>query len=294
MPTGFDSAFITNHFGFLQGFAYLQIENHPLPDSDREMDLSLVGIVENLRLGARLSDWAGLFASIEGQVLSGADPGSALFHGAGASLTWEAGLAVRILRDKQHGVQLTVRLKVQDKTGMDVTPITLAQALMDDAEQTAEDIVDEGLDEVILSGEKSHVFGGSLALAKAFGRHLGAQLGIEGLFGGASYRTAYMDGEIATATEREVIGLGTTFTGDLFPIAPLGLAVEYRYRRLFEQVTEGEVANINTSRHFFGAGFYYTGRDDLMLGFYGSEGLWRGSKEPERYYYAQIVIQYFF
>ena len=115
-----------------------------------------------------------------------------------------------------------------------------------------------------------------------------------GRFGGARYTSSYRDGTVVAEAEREILGAGVALTGAVAPYAPLGILLEYRFRKTIQTLEELEVADLNISQHRIGMGFFYTGRDDLMLGIFASSRLWRGENEPRTYVLGQIVMQYFF
>ena len=250
--------------------------------------------MEQFRFGAPFVEWFSLFGSIEGQVLTGADSNSALFRGGGAGVNWEAGLAGRLMRRESSGTQLAIRLKVHGKHGRDVAPIALIESLLNDPTQTVDDILDGDLLELMISREKAITGGGSVAAAQAMGRYFGIQIGAEARAGGATYVSTFETGEVKTETTREVLGTGIALTGNADPHFPLGLLIEYRFRKNFEQTDDLNVSDLNSSRHRIGMGLHYTGREDLMLGIFASTRLWRGEGEPRTYVYGQIVMQYFF
>jgi hypothetical protein len=235
LPTGFESAFLTTHFGFVQGFSYLVIEDVEVGGANRIMDLTLAGVMERFRLGVRFSEWFNAFASIEGQVLTGAEPKSALFRGAGASLTWEGGFGNRLFRNERTGTQLAAFIKARGKYGRDLVPFALVEALLAQTEETVDDILEGDLVQVLLSKEDSLTFGAAMSAAQAIGRYVGLQVGLEGLLGGASYQTTYLQQEVMTSANRQVVGIGTAITGSAAPYLPVGILMEYRFRRILSR-----------------------------------------------------------
>ena len=109
-----------------------------------------------------------------------------------------------------------------------------------------------------------------------------------------TYLNTFESGDVKTKTAQKALGASATLTSNGPPDFPVGLMVEYHFRRYFEHADNPEISDLNTSRHLIGAGLYYTGREDLMLGLFASSRLWRGADAPKTYIYGQIVMQYFF
>ena len=120
--------------------------------------------------------------------------------------------------------------------------------------EPVEELPDGELLETMLAKETSYSAGASFSVAQVLGPYVGVQAGVEFRMGGTKYVATFEEGETKIKTRQEVLSTGIAFTANGAPRFPMGLLVEYRFRGLFEQTEDLEVADLNTSRHRIGFG----------------------------------------
>jgi hypothetical protein len=135
-PQRGESAFVTSHFGFRQGVAYLRIPGVPISEVEKRVDLELAGLAERFDLAIRFAERFGFFAAVEGQVVTSLTAETALVSGARTGFGWEFGTRHTLLRDTENGLALALVLRLTGADRALLSPSRLLDALRDEPDQT--------------------------------------------------------------------------------------------------------------------------------------------------------------
>ncbi len=271
MPTLFPNAFITTQFGFTQGVQSLRSEDlDVLGDGTTSMDLSMMGIREELDYMMAFSRGFGVFVKGTGTVLTGTNSDSALIFGGQGSFSGGGGAALALLRTE--GTLVTLRAAVSKGRNLQVMPFVALLSVANGAS------ISDSAGSMFTKSDAVG-FQPALMLAQSLGKALGLQAG-------TWLEYTMVDGADAT---KELSG-AAALEFDLGAVSqmPLALAGEFSYSK-----TLGVDADMKS----FGGGLYYSGRSDLQL------GLFLATMSQAKSYdypngvdnvYGQLTMRYFF
>jgi hypothetical protein len=202
-------------------------------------NLAVLGQILDLQLG--LLDWLALRGKLGGFVLSGLDMNAALNFGASVNYEWEAGAIFRILRTKMF--QLSISGDFSSDNTLGIKPAQFIGASFASGSISTDNL---------FSKENNYGFSTGTQIALALHDSLGLWLS-------AKYAHAFKDDG---GTGTVITGSGLSF--DLHPLirVPLGLVGYYQLEQGLEDTDE--------PLHYFGAGVFISGRDNLALGIEGA------------------------
>ena len=205
----------------------------------KDLDLATLGQSLDLQLG--LLDWLALRARLSGAILSGSDSTGALLYGAEFAYAYAFGASLRLLRASR--VQIAVSGDVRRGTGSLIQPLeSITRSLL------AFRITTKGLFAETTSTE----WGGGLQMALALHPVIGLW---------ASGRYVYVDREVGgQGSASDELEAGVAASVDLAPATPvpIGLLASVVTRDSFKKGSSGTTT--------VGAGLFYTGREELVLG----------------------------
>jgi hypothetical protein len=270
MPTLFPNAFITTQFGFTQGVQSLSSKDVDVFGDGTTMDLSMMGIREELDYMMAFSRGFGVFVKGTGTVLTGTNSDSALIAGGQGSFGGSIGAALALLRT--DGTLVTLRAAVAKGKNLQVTPIIALLSVANGAS-----ITDSAGS--MFSSSNAVGFLPSLMLAQSLGKALGLQAGVW---------LEYMKADDADATKGLNGAAALEFDLGAVSQMPLALAGEFSYSR-----TLGLDEDVKS----FGGGLYYSGRSDLQLGLFLATMIQAKSDDYPNgvdNVYGQLTMRYFF
>lgn len=291
LPAAVESPFVTTHFAFRQGVGFVGMKAVEFDGYDTPVDLALLGVVESLEIGAKLSERLAWTSEFTGQVVAGANADSAFFVGAEAGAIANLGLLAVVHRSPT--AQIGVRALVRGQRGAEIEPAPLIDALLAEREDTLADVIAGDAVQYMLSRESSTSGGLQLATAYAASRMVGLQ-GSLTLRGGGGAIKSY-DGTEYTIDRFGLFSAAAGLSAELdaYPKLPFALSVEYRFRLEVDDY-DSDLGAVLGNQHFAGVGAWYTGRDDLQLGALCT-GLARLKRNGQvRFVTCQVVMRYIF
>jgi hypothetical protein len=264
-PTLVPSAFITTHFYLRQGLMYLEIPQFPFT-AERTRDVQALNLTERLEAGVRLFEVFEIFVFGSAEILTGTNVESAI--AAGSSFAYEAGGggAVRLLRSRTGGTQLSVRAQGSAGTGSFIDVLGLLDAVIAQDPDTLDAIVDNGLGEVVLRDVYRRDAAGHVLLAQTLSANFGVQLSA-----GMAYRSVTadffdldLDRKVSEDDTTLAPDLGVAFDANGLPSIPVGVVLEYSLRTHSRQLA-GDGSDWGGLAHLLAAGLY-AAHPQLQLG----------------------------
>ncbi|HEX5655650.1 MAG TPA: hypothetical protein VFX59_00575 [Polyangiales bacterium] len=250
-----EGAFITTHFGTRQGITSLRIPD--VVTRGRKRDLRATGFTQAFDVGVKLYECVGLFATASGTVKAGLDASSAFELGAVLDAGFQLGGVVRLFRFAQIGSELSVRFAggLATESELQVKPIV-------EAAQEA------NLALLVTPGRNRQLLG-SFHFAQTILPSLGLQTAVT-LRGTRSTLRPFSASDARRQDETRddfavELALALSFDAASFGV-PLALMPEYQLTRESLTVRNGAKLELDYRTQRLGAGLYYTGRDDLILG----------------------------
>ena len=252
----------------------------------------------------------------------GANEEAIILHGGQTGFDFRPNMKFRIVRSDEYGSQLAIRAHGTFQGGIRAVPQGLLVELSEQLTEIANDprrsacLVEANFDcafsgnvnigDAIRVSRSRFGGGGSLNYAQALNRYLGGQLSV-GVEGAQLEVSAPALGDINASSV--VFNIGISPSLNLDPTLPIGMTLEYRFQvdsnsyDASPQAGIDEAVSTTANSHRFGAGLYYTGRRDLMLGWIAGVALLEDAErvldvaqeQPEATVFAaQFDMRYFF
>ncbi len=265
-PALFDSALLSNHFSFSQGFEYLQIKLPNWPT------YKALGLSEKFTLGMRFHDRVGAYGKFEGGVLSGFSMDKNFFFDAGVLLKYEGGLSVVILKLPEVFTQLGGNVKVRgaktnsanlDTNTLTIPPDVFLKFLQNGIGSNTGVKVADYVNFPVDQDTKRELFGGvSLNMINAFHKNIVLQSSLEVVGGKANY----MPKPIWQT------GIGVAGMIGASPYLPIAVQSEYFYMKpqvgqvthsIYESISYGIGSNVHIS---LGIGKVFIPGQNILIG----------------------------
>jgi hypothetical protein len=251
VPAFIPWSFVSTHFSFRQAVVNISVPDFPLR-LDREKDVSMTGLLENIEFGARFWDPLEITLALGGQMIVGNGVDSILTLGATYSYNFGGGVTFRVLR--LEGTQLSLRGRFTWDSGGSLEMLKLIDALQG---VTADEVFDQQARDVVLEDTSRREFFGHVLLAQSLGPVLGLQasLGIgRDTLGVTGFDTDTNEDVEVSHTDWAPEG-GLVVDANFHRWLPLGVTLEYVARsRRYDDVSGTESEKAFT--HLIGLGLF--------------------------------------
>ncbi len=246
----------------------------------------------------------------------GANEQAILLYGGQTGYAFEPNAKLRIYRNDEYGVQIAVRGFGVFSGGIRAVPMGLLTQLGDisvGGEECAAGaevscaVDGNGVASALAITRDRKGGGGSFNFAKSLGRFLGTQMSV-GLEAARATVTAPATGPITATGILFTAGVSPSL--NFYPGWPVALTLEYRFelhRNSYDPNPQAGIPDayvIDAKGHRVGAGIYYSGRRDLLLGWSAGGSLLEdpdrapedvGAQQPDAMLFAaQFDMRYFF
>jgi len=205
----------------------------------------------------------------------GANETSLFLHGGQTGFDFRPNIKWRLYRNEDTGSQLAFGANASFRGGVRAVPQGLLADLS--AQALAGALNFQTLDFEGMSVSRGRNAGGvTLAYAQALGAAAGLQIAVGGEAGRKTVSNSRV-GDVDATSMSFHAGLAPSL--NFAPSFPIGLTLEYRFELDRDTYDGNELAEVEPGSetvakgHRFGAGLYYTGRRDLMLGWIGGLAL---------------------
>lgn len=236
--------FLTTHFSMKTGFGFGTI-NAPIDSfgnfTSKNRSYALGFFSEELDLQVAILPWLGIRADINGVVLAPASANSALLFGANFFRGYSVGTTVRMLHGKRY--QLTSSFDIAQYSDTTVNIVDAIQKSIDKGEIAASNLLNESDFSVIKGGMQA---------AYAISNWIG-------IWGAFSYSVKDDENNDSDNENEPTTTSTVALSVDLNSLStalPLGFLFSYN-----TSIKDGQRENKN------GLGIFYTGRQNLLLGF---------------------------
>jgi hypothetical protein len=275
-------AFVTTDFGVRQGFAITSLTL--APSGGAPVTLNLAGLDQKFNLGVKITDWLGVFADGEGQVLLGTNVKSIAIGPNDFSFTGEGGAVLRLFRIESSGTQLALRASGGGGPGIGANVNGLLANLVKNPQGSVENVINGKVGKYLLTPESQVNVTGSLNAAQPLTKNFGLQLtfAFEDLIQSESPFSGTTSVSESTNTPEMNVAFAVSIDGAPSGV-PIAFVPEYELTKAFGSA--GYVGN-----NLF-AGLYYTGRRDLLVGVSGGTTL--GLPDSESLYVAEFLLRYY-
>lgn len=268
-----------------------------LPTAIGRSDVEVVTLNEGLDVGAKITDWLGVFGVVGVRALIGTNLRALTYAGATYDVGGRAGAVVRLFRSERTGSQLSLRAGVGATRGQ----LATLYPIFDSPVQSAVQLLQGDLGESIRTPFTTSSYEGTVAFTQGFGRAFGVQA--SGAMGGSRVTTEPYDGVRKTRGSNTVngvtyaFGVGPSIDFNALHV-PIAVMPEYVITRQASTAQLQGSGSFDT-RHLIAAGVYYSGRVNLQLGLLwatelGAKGLTNplGQSDSPRSSHLQFVLRY--
>ncbi len=245
----------------------------PLPGLPGAADLTLYSATEDLRLALALRQRVLLFGGLFGRLSAGADLPSAFASGARGAWGWQLGLGIKLFRVPATGTQLSLSIEAENDKGTALVPAELWESMLHAPADAASALTAGNALSMLLSKQESFLWGGRLALAQVLYRHLGMQLEL-GYRGGPTHYVLNRNGSpIERRGSRSLLQAAAAVSLSGAPEIPLGLVLEYAYRRAEDQGIGRLDGTLEYLPHWLAVGAYVLTRSGLVISLHLARGI---------------------
>jgi hypothetical protein len=279
------SSFITTNFGIDLGVYDESIPSVPIPGF-RTADLSLTGATAAANLGVKITDWLDVEAQGRALAILGTSGQSLVY--AGGQLKAGGWLApkVRIARIESSGTQISARAQIGELGGESLQIprlLVLARTAIAGVVQNPSDplataravgtgLFNGGFPRVILAGADEFTLNGSVDAAQALGDMFGLQasLTFQRRVLGLTFKDPISGSFRESANRYELLfDLSAEWDANSLHV-PVAVMLEYELNGRLAGTGTEELEDASTNTHTFGAGVYYSGREDLQVGLFAA------------------------
>ena len=262
------SALVSSHFAFEQAVFALDIPRFATGSDGTVHDVATEGLGEWVGFSLKVADVMSVDAAGIMRIQHGPDAPSLLFRGAAYQIGGVIGATFRLFRDEELGAQVSLRpwfSYTSSQTYSVLAFVEGASEISDDA--SADEVLKTSARDYFLAVTSEKSAGASLLVAYTWHEAVGAQASLDVAWSEQeSDRTNSEHGGVVTTDFVMAAVAGSAEYDFRSQGLPLGLMVEYKvtYGRLADNPFPTESSRLS---HRLGMGAFYTGRDDLQLGF---------------------------